>query len=143
MGAVAIIACEEFRASKQGDVLRQELPSRKVGVVLGAGNGCQRSPTKPSKRWLIAGALWMSTAAARPLARAVAGALRWAWGSAASHTCMSHVRFKRCGAWWCEAHSHHMLALRCATYNGTMHQVWVRYQQRLWETSACLTVPVP
>jgi len=28
-----------------------------------------------------------------------------------------------------------MLALRCAKYNGTLAQVFVRYQQRLRETS--------
>jgi hypothetical protein len=45
-----------------------------------------------------------------------------------------HVRLKRSGAWWYEANSNQMLALRCAKYNGTLDQVFVRYQQRLWET---------
>ena len=36
---------------------------------------------------------------------------------------------------WYEANSNHMLALRCAKYNGTLDQVFVRYQQRLRETS--------
>jgi hypothetical protein len=31
--------------------------------------------------------------------------------------------------------SNQMLALRCAKYNGTLDQVFVRYQQRLRETS--------
>jgi hypothetical protein len=39
------------------------------------------------------------------------------------------------GAWWYEVHSNHMLALRCAKYNGTLAQVFMRYQQRLRETS--------
>ena len=38
-------------------------------------------------------------------------------------------------SWWYEANSNHMLALRCAKYNGTLEQVFVRYQQRLRETS--------
>jgi len=46
-----------------------------------------------------------------------------------------HVRLKRSGAWWYEANSNHMLALRCAKYNGTLAQVFVRYQQRLRELS--------
>jgi hypothetical protein len=43
---------------------------------------------------------------------------------------MCHVRLKRSGAWWYEATSNQMVALRCATYNGTLDQVFVRYQQR-------------
>jgi hypothetical protein len=56
-------------------------------------------------------------------------------GIEASHKCICHVRLKRSGAWWYEANSNHMLALRCAKYNGTLAQVFVRYQQRLRETS--------
>ena len=44
-----------------------------------------------------------------------------------------HVRLKRSGAWWYELNSNQMLALRCAKYNGTFDQVFVRYQQRLRE----------
>ena len=47
-----------------------------------------------------------------------------------SNTFMCHVRLKRSGAWWYEATSNQMLALRCAMYNGTLDQVIVRYQQR-------------
>jgi len=43
---------------------------------------------------------------------------------------MCHVRLKRSGAWWYEANSNHMLALRCAKYNGTLAQVFVHYQQQ-------------
>ena len=46
-----------------------------------------------------------------------------------------HVRLKRSGAWWYEANSNQMLALRCAKYNGTLAQVFVRYQQQLRKTS--------
>ena len=60
---------------------------------------------------------------------------RGSGGSESSHTCIGHVRLKRSGAWWYEANSQHMLALRCAKYNGTLEQVFVRYQQQLRETS--------
>ena len=56
-------------------------------------------------------------------------------GIASSNTCMCHVRLKRSGAWWYEANSNQMLALRCAKYNGALDQVFMRYQQRLRETS--------
>jgi Uncharacterised protein family (UPF0236) len=56
-------------------------------------------------------------------------------GIESSNKFICHVRLKRSGAWWYEANSDHMLALRCAKYNGTLDQVFVRYQQRLRETS--------
>ena len=56
-------------------------------------------------------------------------------GIASSNKCICHVRLKRSGAWWYAANSNQMLALRCAKYNGTLDQVFVRYQQRLRETS--------
>jgi hypothetical protein len=40
------------------------------------------------------------------------------------------VRLKRSGAWWYEESSNQMLALRCAKYNGTLDQVFERYQLR-------------
>jgi hypothetical protein len=52
-------------------------------------------------------------------------------GIESSNTCMCHVRLKRSGAWWYKANSNQMLALRCAKYNGTFDQVFVRHQQRL------------
>jgi hypothetical protein len=52
-------------------------------------------------------------------------------GIESSNTCICHVRLKRSGAWWFEASSNQMLALRCAKYNGTFDQVFARYQQRL------------
>jgi Uncharacterised protein family (UPF0236) len=56
-------------------------------------------------------------------------------GIESSNKFICHVRLKRSGAWWYEANSNHMLALRCAKYNGTLDQVFVRYQQRLRQTS--------
>jgi hypothetical protein len=56
-------------------------------------------------------------------------------GIESSNTFMCHVRLKRSGAWWDEVNSNQMLALRCAKYNGTLEQVFVRYQQRLREMS--------
>ena len=56
-------------------------------------------------------------------------------GIESSNKFMCHVRLKRSGAWWSESNSNQMLALRCAKYNGTLAQVFVRYQQRLREMS--------
>jgi hypothetical protein len=56
-------------------------------------------------------------------------------GIASSNTCMCPIRLKRSGAWWYEVNSNQMLARRCAKYNGTLEQVFVRYKQRLRETS--------
>jgi hypothetical protein len=52
-------------------------------------------------------------------------------GIESSNKFICHVRLKRSGAWWYEANSNHMLALRCAKYNGTFDQVFARHQQRL------------
>ncbi len=40
-----------------------------------------------------------------------------------------HARLKRSGAGWYAANSNHMLALRCAKYNGTFARVFDRYKQ--------------
>lgn len=56
-------------------------------------------------------------------------------GIESSNKFICHVRLKRSGAWWYEANSNQMLALRCAKYNGTLDQVFVRHRQRLSETS--------
>ena len=50
-------------------------------------------------------------------------------GIESSNQFICHVRLKRSGAWWYEASSNQMLALRCAKYNGTFNQVFVRYRQ--------------
>ena len=51
-------------------------------------------------------------------------------GIESSNKFICHVRLKRSGAWWYEANSNHVLALRCAKYNGTLYQVFVHYQQQ-------------
>jgi Uncharacterised protein family (UPF0236) len=47
-----------------------------------------------------------------------------------------HVRLKRSGAWWYVANGNHMLALRCAKYNGTFDRVCERYQQKTLEQAS-------
>jgi hypothetical protein len=51
-------------------------------------------------------------------------------GIESSNKVICHVRLKRSGAWWYEANSNQMLALRCAKYNGTLDQVFARYQRQ-------------
>jgi len=55
-------------------------------------------------------------------------------GIESSNKFICHVRLKRSGAWWYEANSNEMLALRCAKYNGTFDRVFERYRRRLRET---------
>jgi len=40
-------------------------------------------------------------------------------------------RIQRSGAWGYVANGNHMLALRCAKYNGTFARVFGRYQQTI------------
>jgi hypothetical protein len=49
--------------------------------------------------------------------------------------CICPVRLKRSGAWWYVANSTHMLALRCAKYNGTFERVFERYRHKTLEQS--------
>jgi hypothetical protein len=51
-------------------------------------------------------------------------------GIESSNKFICHVRLKRSGAWWYEANSNQILALRCAKYNGTLEQVFARHRQR-------------
>jgi uncharacterized protein UPF0236 len=51
-------------------------------------------------------------------------------GMESSNKFICHVRLKRSGAWWYEASSNEMLALRCAKYNGTFVQVFTRSQHQ-------------
>ncbi len=51
-------------------------------------------------------------------------------GIEAANKCISHVRLKRSGAWWYLEKANHMLALRCATYNGTFDRVFAAYKRR-------------
>jgi len=52
-------------------------------------------------------------------------------GIESAHKFICHVRLKRSGAWWYVANGNHMLALRCAKYNGTFNRVFGRYQQTI------------
>jgi Uncharacterised protein family (UPF0236) len=52
-------------------------------------------------------------------------------GIEAAHKFIAQVRLKRSGAWWYQSTSNHMLALRCAKYNGTYERVFGRYRQRM------------
>ena len=52
-------------------------------------------------------------------------------GMEAANQFICHTRLKRSGAWWYEINCNQMLALRCAKYNGTFDQVFVRHQERL------------
>ena len=51
-------------------------------------------------------------------------------GMESANKFICHVRLKRSGAWWYEASSNQMLALRCAKYNGTFEQVCMRDQHQ-------------
>ena len=51
-------------------------------------------------------------------------------GIESSNKFIGHVRLKRSGAWWYESNSNQMLALRCAKYNGTFHQIFTRDQRQ-------------
>lgn len=51
-------------------------------------------------------------------------------GMESANKFICHVRLKRSGAWWYEANSNQIMALRCAKYNGTLDQVFVRHQRR-------------
>jgi Uncharacterised protein family (UPF0236) len=50
-------------------------------------------------------------------------------GIEAANKGISHVRLKRSGAWWYLEQANHMLALRCAIYNGTFERVFEAYKR--------------
>jgi hypothetical protein len=50
-------------------------------------------------------------------------------GIEAANKSISHVRLKRSGAWWYLEQANHMLALRCAIYNGTFERVFEAYKR--------------
>jgi transposase InsO family protein len=56
-------------------------------------------------------------------------------GIESANTFICHVRLKRSGAWWYVANGNHMLALRCAKYNGTFDRIFERYRQKMLEKS--------
>ena len=51
-------------------------------------------------------------------------------GIEAANRSISHVRLKRSGAWWYVEQANHMLALRCAIYNGTFESIFEAYKRR-------------
>ena len=102
----------------------------KVGVVLGACNGCRHSQTKPHKRLPGCWAYLNEHRGARPTTPS-RGYPLGSGGIESSNKFICHVRLKRSGAWWYELNSNQMLALRCSKYNGTFDQVFARHQQRL------------
>lgn len=51
-------------------------------------------------------------------------------GIEAANKSISHVRLKRSGAWWYLKQANHMLALRCAIYNGAFERVFEAYKRR-------------
>jgi hypothetical protein len=57
-------------------------------------------------------------------------------GIESANKCISHVRLKRSGAWWYVEKANHMLALRCAIYNGTFERVFEAYKRRTLQKHA-------
>lgn len=47
-----------------------------------------------------------------------------------------HVRLKRSGAWWLKTNANHMLAIRCALYNGTFATVFAAHVTYLHQLMA-------
>ena len=134
------VATAHYGASVQAvewvEATMTRLSLGKVGVVLGGLRRLQAQSDEAAKAiancWDYLDAHRGRTHY-RPLRRG--GSPLGSGGIEASNKCMCHVRLKRSGAWWYASNSNHMFALRCAKYNGTLDQVFVRYQQRLRETS--------
>ena len=101
----------------------------KMGTILGGLRRMQ--PTSDEARKAIDNC-WVYLNAHR--GRTAYGTLRrggyplGSGGMESANKFICHVRLKRSGAWWYEANSNQMLALRCAKYNGTFEQVFRRYQ---------------
>jgi hypothetical protein len=60
-------------------------------------------------------------------------------GIESAHKFIGHVRLKRSGAWWYVENANHILALRCAKYNGTFDRVFEAYKQRALRNSGRLS----
>jgi hypothetical protein len=52
-------------------------------------------------------------------------------GIESSNKFICHVRLKRSGAWWYATSANHILALRCAKYNGTFDRVFANYVEKI------------
>jgi hypothetical protein len=106
----------------------------KVGWVLG---GLRRMPPASDEARKAIANCWVYLHAHR--GRTHYGKLRrggypiGSGGIESSNKFVCHTRLKRSGAWWYEANSNEMLALRCAKYNGTFDRVFERYRRRLRE----------
>jgi hypothetical protein len=134
------VAKAQYGASLQGlewaEATMTRLYMGKVSAVLGGLKRMQ--PASDAAAQAIANG-WESLNAHRgrtPYRQFRRGGYPWGSGGIeSSNKFICHVRLKRSGAWWYEANSNQMLALRCAKYNGTLDQVFVRYQQRLRKMS--------
>jgi hypothetical protein len=51
-------------------------------------------------------------------------------GMESANKFICHGRLQRSGAWGYEVNSNQRLALRCAKYNGTFHQIVTRHQRQ-------------
>jgi len=102
-----------------------------VGLVLG---GVQRMQAQSDAAAQAMATGWDSLHAhrgrttARQLRRG--GSPLGSGGIESSNTGIGHGRLQRSGAWGDESNSNQRLARRCAQYNSTLAQVFVRYQQR-------------
>jgi hypothetical protein len=55
-------------------------------------------------------------------------------GIESSNKTICHVRLKRSGAWWYVEKANQMLALRCAKYNGTFQNLFLKYKEKFLHT---------
>ena len=123
------------RALEWVEATRTRLSWGKVGR--GLGGGLRRMPPASEEARKAMDNCWVYLHAHRD--RTHYGKLRrggypiGSGGIESSNKFICHVRLKRSGAWWYEANSNEMLALRCAKYNGTFDRVFKRYRRRLRE----------
>lgn len=104
----------------------------KIGHVLG-GLGRMQAASADAEKMIANGRAYLTKHRGRTAYRQLrrGGYPLGSGGMESANKFIGHVRLKRSGAWWYEGNSNHMLALRCAKYNGTFEQVFARYQQRL------------
>jgi hypothetical protein len=122
---------DPLRAQEWTEATLTRLSLGKVGQVLGGLRRMQ--PTSDEARKAIDNC-WVSLTAHRGRTHY----RTWRRGSYplgsggmdSANKFICHVRLKRSGAWWYEENSKHMLARRCAKYNGTFAQVFTRDQLR-------------
>ena len=61
-------------------------------------------------------------------------------GIESSNKLISQVRLKRSGAWWYVENANHMLALRCAKYNGTMDKLFEVHKQKAKQKQSVVSI---